>query len=198
MSSMLTALTVFLTVQVATVHAGEYQVDRNAENSVAFHSRAPLEDFEGITDDIDGYILWDGMDAAAATPTRVGEFYFEVNLDGLDTGIGLRNRHMRENYLETERYPFVSFKGSVTGVRQVSDSTFEIQSSGTFDLHGVSQKRSITVRTSPTAQGYHVTGEFAVKLEDHKIKVPKLMFLKIDQNIRVSVDFYLKELKGEN
>ncbi len=198
MSTILAAVTVFLTVQVVTVCAEEYQVDRDAANSVVFYSRAPLEDFEGVTDDIDGYILWVSMDAAPVTPPRAGEFYFEVNLDGLDTGIGLRNRHMRENYLETEKYPFVSFKGAVTGVQQVSDSTFEIQSSGVFDLHGVSQERSITVRTSPTAQGYHVTGEFIVRLEDHKVKVPRLMFLKIDQNIRISVNFYLKGMKEEN
>ena len=40
--------------------AGEYHVDKERENQVKFISDAPLEDFEGVTDKIDGYIFWEG------------------------------------------------------------------------------------------------------------------------------------------
>ncbi len=42
--------------------AAEFQVDKSSKNLVKFISDAPLEDFEGKTDKIDGYIFWDGDD----------------------------------------------------------------------------------------------------------------------------------------
>ncbi|MBK9304990.1 MAG: YceI family protein [bacterium] len=36
----------------------------------------------------------------------------DVDLAALDTGIGLRNRHMRENHLETDRFPQAVFRGA--------------------------------------------------------------------------------------
>jgi polyisoprenoid-binding protein YceI len=86
----------------------------------------------------------------------------------------------------------------MANIHEGLDSTYNIDCTGSFDLHGIKRERSIEVRATSLSDGYHVTGEFTVKLEDHNIKVPKLMFLKVDQNIRLSVDFYLKIIKGEN
>ena len=33
---------------------------------------------------------------------------------------------------------------------------------------------------------------FSVLLTDHGIKIPKLMFMKIDEEIRLELDFYLE------
>ena len=40
-------------------------------------------------------------------------FHLKYDLWEIDTGIELRNDHMHENYLETEDYPEVIFKGSI-------------------------------------------------------------------------------------
>ncbi|MBN1998224.1 YceI family protein, partial [candidate division KSB1 bacterium] len=86
--------------------AAEFQVDKTQERKVRFISDAPAEDFDGVTEDIDGYALFDEKN-----PSGENEFYFQVQLNSLDTGIGLRNRHMRDNYLETKKYPVAEFKG---------------------------------------------------------------------------------------
>ncbi len=179
-----------------SLEAGELQVDREAPNSVVFLSEAPLDNFEGRTDQVDGYVFWsDEITSSATAPFVNGDFHFEVALEDLDTGIGLRNRHMRENYLETKEYPLASFSGVIRDVQLKADSTYVINPSGTFQLHGVDQERTITVRATPVGDGYQITSEFVVKLEDHRIKVPSLMFMKINQNIRLSINFYLKEVK---
>ena len=79
-------------------------VDKSAENMVKFISDAPIEDFEGVTSSIDGYLFWEGDDLL-----NQSELYFEVDLNTVDTGIGLRNRHMRENYLHTDKFPKTHF-----------------------------------------------------------------------------------------
>ncbi len=70
--------------------AAEYQVDKSQKNLVKFISDAPMEDFEGVTDKIDGYLFFEGDNLLQGS-----EMYFEVDLNSLDTGIGLRLQKAR-------------------------------------------------------------------------------------------------------
>jgi len=175
------------------VTAAEYHVDRDAERKVRFVSDAPIEDFDGETDQIDGYVKWNG-DTLTDTDSLLegSEFYFEVPLATLDTHIGLRNRHMRENYLETNTYPYAHYRGRVVRVKRQADGSFHIESDGTFSIHGVDQPRLITVRATPWADTYAIAVEFEVSLTDHDIEIPKFMFLKIDEVMQLELQFTLK------
>lgn len=42
---------------------------------------------------------------------NMSDFY--TDLSTINTGLGLRDRHMRENYLETKKYPSVEFVGKI-------------------------------------------------------------------------------------
>jgi polyisoprenoid-binding protein YceI len=172
-------------------NAVEYQVDRTARNTVTFISHAPLEQFEGVTDRIDGYIFWEGDHVPPdQTQWPSCKLYFEVELNGLDTGIGLRNRDMREEYLETDKYPYARFNARLKDLRKVSDALYAAEAVGTFTIHGVDRPVSTTANVIPTASGFRVQCNFEVTLPDYKIKVPKLMFLKLNELIKLQVDFY--------
>lgn len=177
--------------------AQEYHVDLEADNRVSFLSDAPLEDFEGVTDRIDGFLLmpmgWTEGEG------RLGDtrFYFEVDLGSLDTGIGLRNRHMRDRYLETDRFPFVTFGGTVTGLKTEADGRFQATASGVFGLHGVERNRDVACTALPSSERLRVQCEFDVALSDHDIPIPKLMFMKIDEVMRVRLDIHLVPVTGE-
>lgn len=167
--------------------AFEYQVDKQKSNLVKFISNAPLENFEGVTDRIDGYITWDDGE-----PTKNSELYFEVDLNSIDTGIGLRNRHMRENYLETDRFPFAHFSGKVTSAEKLPQGGYRVTAAGTIQIHGVERPLQVSGTLSPAGDHvYRIETEFTVKLPDFNIKVPKLMFMKIDENIRLQVRFFV-------
>ena len=99
-----------LTISITSI-ASEYQVDRSKENHIKFISDAPIEEFEGITNNIDGYINLPSFEELSES-----KLYFEVDLETLDTGIGLRNRHMRENYLETEMFKYTFFEGVFSSI----------------------------------------------------------------------------------
>ncbi len=168
----------------------EYHVDTKAKNVVKFISDAPVEDFEGETNNIDGYLKHQGADVKEKS-----EMYFEVDLRTLDTGIGLRNRHMRENYLHTNKYPYAKYSGRITEVKE-SGGKKTVSVKGTMDIHGVKRSLDITATLTQSGSGYHAKSSFEVKLTDHKIEVPKLMFLKIDETMQLEVDFQLKKVKG--
>ncbi len=173
------------------VSAGEYHVDKKQENEVKFISDAPLENFEGVTDHIDGYIYWEGDDI-----TNSSAVYFEVDLNTLDTGIGLRNRHMRENYLETERYPRTSFKGKIVSTKQGVKDTSLVNAEGKMFIHGVERPLAVEARLIPHGSGYRIVSRFYVKLSDYEIEIPSIMFYKIDENMDIRLDFYIKKVNG--
>jgi polyisoprenoid-binding protein YceI len=172
-----------------SVAAQELQVDRDAQNVVRFTSRTQVDEFEGVTDKIDGYVLLDGEPLSATTGGDDTELYFEVDLASLDTGIGLRDRHMRDDYLEVKRYPYASFKGKITHTEVSGSGGAHVTAAGTFTVHGVSMEREIACDVTPTGPGYRTTCGFPVLLSDHRIDIPKVMFLKLSNEIQVDVQF---------
>lgn len=183
----------FILLLAIQVYAAEFQVDKSKKNIVKFISDAPVEDFEGVTDKIDGYFVYDGNELA-----NNSEIYFEVDLRTLDTGIGLRNRHMRENYLHTDKYPMTTFKGKMVKAERASSGDYNVTVEGTIFIHGVNRTLKTTGTLTPNENGYRIKSSFEVRLTDHNIEVPKLMFMKISNTMRLQLDFYLKEVKPTN
>ncbi|NOX38627.1 MAG: YceI family protein [Calditrichaeota bacterium] len=181
---------VVILLPILQAQAVEWNVDTQAKNLVKFISRAPLEEFEGITNHIDGYIYWEGDSVFS----RSNEMYFEVDLRTIDTGIGLRNRHMRENYLETDRWPYAVFQGKVTEVSRLDTSVvaYRAVATGTLSIHGVDRTVRVEGRVLfPETDRMRIQVRFQVKLTDYRIKIPRIMFFKLNEIIQLELDFFL-------
>ena len=173
------------------VDAQEYHVDGEADNRVVFISRASIEEFEGVTDRIDGYVLLDGQGVRAGSDFEGSAFYFEVDLASLETGIGLRNRHMRDNYLEVSDHPFATFGGAIEHI-EATATGYRVVSRGVFAVHGVEQPRTLDCAATPDGDGWRIACAFEVNLTDHQIEIPRIMFLKLAEDIRVEIDMRLR------
>ena len=95
--------------------------------------------FSGATDQIDGFIYWEGDSLSV----EKSQLHFEVDLAGFDSGIGKRDRDMRE-VLGTDKWPKAVYKGEITELAAV-DSTvtaFRVETRGTLSLHGVERQPS--------------------------------------------------------
>jgi polyisoprenoid-binding protein YceI len=176
-----------LVISVSLLLAGEHQVDKNQNNMVKFISDAPIENFEGVTDKIDGYLYWQGEDF-----TSESQIYLEVDLNSLDTGIGLRNRHMRENYLETDKYPITYFQGKIISSSKNPEGSYTVEADGSIFIHGVNRPLKVHGSLNSVDKGYHIRAEFNVKLSDFDIEIPSIMFYKINEVMELKLDFYLK------
>lgn len=189
-NKILTLLACFLLFS-ASVFATEHNVDKSQKNLVKFTSDAKIESFDGTTDKIDGYMAWDGDDIL-----NKNQLYFEVDLRTLDTGIGLRNRHMKEDYLETDKYPMTTFKGKITKADKSSDGKLNVVADGNMTIHGVTKPISIRGTLTPSqGGGYRIQSNFEVKLTDYNIPIPQLMFLKISEVMKLNLDFFTKKVK---
>ncbi|HET9950604.1 MAG TPA: YceI family protein [Candidatus Eisenbacteria bacterium] len=170
---------------------GEYAVHAGKECKVVFVSRAANEKFEGKTDRLEGRI---SVDPAALGDSAT--FRFEVDMASLDTGIKMRNRHMRENHLETSKFPKALFEGgslhAASGARLEAGKPESLQVEGTFTLHGVSRRIriavAVTLRPDPSPGAIDFSTEFPVALADYAISRPQFLFLKLAdvQMVRVS------------
>lgn len=175
---------------LATValQALEYNVDKGSGNKVLFISEAPLEDFEGETEKIDGYIYNKKDDF------RGSDIYFEVDLNSVDTGIGLRNNHMRENYLYTDKYPFAKYEGKIISAIEKDGGIFVV-ADGDFEVKGVKHKKRIQAMLYPKGDKLKIDTDFIVNLKEHRIEVPSLMGAKISEDIKLEVEFTMNKVK---
>jgi polyisoprenoid-binding protein YceI len=176
-----------LVVSSTPARAATYLVKPGPGTQVVFTSKAPTESFEGRTDRMEGRL--------EVNPAAVGDSVsvrFEVDLASLDTGSKLRNKHMRDNHLETSKYPKAVFDGvavlSPPAAKLEAGKPVTFEAEGTFTIHGVS--RRIRCKASVTWTGATIAFEasFPVTLSDHAIKRPEMLFLKLaeTQQVRVS------------
>ena len=128
--------------------------------------------------------------AASRHPSYMGSF--SVDLRTLDTGIDLRNEHLRNSYLEVAKGDgFEKAVFSDISLGEVDPETFQGQTSftGTFLLHGV--KRTITGRAeihrSPTS--VRVEANFPVTLADYGIAKPQYLGIGVKNQVQVKVAF---------
>ena len=172
--------------------------DPAGRNVVKFESNAPLETIVGKTGRISGFVRIDPDDL-----TSMPYAEFDVDADSLDTGILLRNEHMLNQYLETERFPNIRFelKEIETGnaKRLENGKPVDLVGVGIFYLHGVT--REIPVELLVQFQKEHeqtrqlipgnllkIKARFGINLNDYDIPIPQLVALKLDAQIRISVD----------
>lgn len=183
-----------LLVQAVTVGAvaaaQEFHVDTDSRRMVRFISRAPIEDFEGVTEKIDGYVVLPEGGLAGPLGQNT-EFLFEVDLASLDTGIGLRNRHMRDNYLETDEHPYATYNGRIARAERAG-AGYRLSVTGQMEIHGISRSLDMPCEATQEGQGYRVRCAWSVLLSDYDIEIPRLMFLKINEEIRLEVDFAVR------
>ncbi len=180
----------FIFLMTGLALSTEYHVDKDKDNVVKFISDAPIEDFEGVTDQIDGYLYWEEDEF-----TKNSEIYLEVDLNTLDTGIGLRNRHMRENYLETDQYPKTFFRGKIINSTVANDTTIKIEAEGTIFIHGIEKPLKVVANFFKRSDGYRIQTNFIVRLSDFQIEVPSIMFYKINEDMDLRLDFHVRKIR---
>jgi polyisoprenoid-binding protein YceI len=170
-----------------------YEVQAGKGTVVVFKSRAPMEKFEGKTSRVSGWLEVDPDDLTAPFRLEV-----TVDLASFDTGMSKRNEHMRDNHLETDKYPTAVFTGgelapgSATVIPVGGSAT--VQLIGILDLHGVAREMTCTTTVErPDSGTLLVEARFDVLLPDHRIERPKFLVLKLAEDQKVTVRLFLKK-----
>jgi polyisoprenoid-binding protein YceI len=155
-----------------------------AENGkVLFLSEAPLEIIRASSDKLKG-----------AIDKSKSNFAFSVDIRSFRGFNGdLQREHFHENYMETERKPTASFSGKfIEPVDFAVNGTYVVRAKGILMLHGIQKERIIKGVITVNDGTIDVNAVFTVRLEDHDIKVPKIVYEKIAEEIRVEISIRFK------
>jgi polyisoprenoid-binding protein YceI len=113
-----------------------------------------------------------------------------VPLSKVTTGIGLRDRHMHEKYLEVAKFPNAELSVSraalhVPTAGQSSDGDVP----GTMTMHG--QSKTVTIHYSAKRDGnvLHIVGSAPLNMNAFGIETPSYMGVKVKPDVSVSVAF---------
>lgn len=99
---------------------------------------------------------------------------------------GLQREHFQENYMETTKYPIAYFKGKIIeDIDFTKNGTTNVRAKGIFTIHGVEKEKIIKVKITIKDNQIEIDSTFEVPLEDHNIKVPKIVNQKIASIISV-------------
>lgn len=113
-----------------------------------------------------------------------------VPLAGLQTGISLRDRHMREKYLEVEKYPDAVLSLPWSAVKLPEDGrTLDGSAPGTMALHGKTHDVQVRYRLSRSGSTYQVSGDVPLDIRDYGITIPSYFGITVQPEIETSTTF---------
>ena len=176
-----------LIASAAFADSRTYTVKPGDKSVAEFHAEDSYDAFDGSTNRVTGTIVADPAKVSAASVSLT------VDMNSLDTGVGLRNKEMRERYLQTPRFPDATFKSkSVEGPESIAaNAPADIKITGEFTLHGVTKTMTIPVRVVLIPDGrIHATSHFAVHMPDFGINVPKNVLVTVNDEVPVRLDIW--------
>ena len=132
----------------------------------------------------------EGTTQELAVSEHDGELVFQVPLSGLDTGIGLRNRHMRTS-LDVAHFPQAELRVPGTAVAfPATGKGTESDVQGTLSLHGVSRPCTVHYRVEQWSAGdYRIRGTTRIDMRDFGIEPPSYLGVHVEPAVAVQVDF---------
>lgn len=154
-------------------------VDRKGE--IHFFSNAPLEDIEATN-----------KEALGAIDLEKGTIAVSMLMKGFEFEKSLMQEHFNENYIESDKFPKATFKGTLRNFESLDfekAGSFTAEVNGEIEIHGVTKPWNATVQFEVTPSSMSAKTVFMVVLEDFKVKIPRLLFRNIAEEVEVTAQF---------
>ena len=117
-----------------------------------------------------------------------------VQLTALSTGMSLRDKHMKEKYLEVQKFPDAELVVNRADLKfPAAGETKKEEANGTLKLHGVNKGTKFKYTVTKDGEVYKVTGTLKVSMKDHDIPEPSYLGVKVKDEVDVSVQFNVKD-----
>ena len=145
---------------------------------VNFISEAPLEIIKAESNVLQGVVNIEENRFAFKIPM--------TSFQGFNSP--LQKEHFNENYMESNQFPEAIFVGKI-----IEKDAFEsfgektIRAKGMLTVHGIEQERIIKCKINYDGERIDVKSFFTIFLDDHEIKIPKIVYQKISEEIQVTI-----------
>ena len=175
----------FTGICLLLISAASAQVYITRTGVINFFSKTPMEDIKAENNQV--YAAIDLSKKTIAFSMLMKSFLFRKEL---------MQEHFNENYVESDRYPKSTFKGTFTGdVDPQKPAEYNVQVQGVITLHGVEKSIQTPATIEITGNGLTGTSRFNLLPQDFNITIPGIVRDKIAKQIDVQVKIDCKQVK---
>ena len=178
-------LPVLLLITGAFTLSGQIYTARQGATSISFYSEAPLENIEAVS-----------KVATIVLQTASNDLQVRLAIQSFKFKNALMEEHFNENYLESEKYPYCTFKGKINEkIDYTREGESKVTVTGKMELHGVT--RDVTIDGTLTRVGNELKlfAKFPVKVADYNIEVPSMYVKNIAEVVDVTFTTVLEPYK---
>ena len=146
---------------------------------IGFYSHTPMEDIKADNNQVSWII-----------DVATNEMVFQVLVKSFRFDRTLMEEHFNENYMESEKFPKASFKGTITepaGIDLKKAGKYEVTVSGDLTIHGVTKPVTAKGTIEVLADAIKASSKFNVLPEDYGISIPSVVREKIAKEMEVTV-----------
>ncbi len=147
--------------------------------TISFFSESILENIEAHNKQVSSFIDF-----------STGEMVFSVPMKAFQFKKALMQEHFNENYIESDKYPKGTFKGTIDNIKTINlqqDGTHKVKVNGQLTIHGIT--KPIAADGIMEVKAGKITGKstFTITPEDYNIEIPLLVRNHIAKIIQINV-----------
>jgi polyisoprenoid-binding protein YceI len=130
----------------------------------------------------------EGKTRELSVSEQAGKVHFVVPLANVDTGIGLRNKHMREKYLEVSKYPTAELVVDRAALKIPADGQDATgQANGRLTIHGQTKPVAVSYRAKKSGAGFDISGAMRVNINEYGINIPSYLGVTMKPDVDVAL-----------
>lgn len=177
MKYFLFAFTMMFVIAINSVNAQRYYTKNG---NISFFSKTSMEDIKA-----------DNNQVMSVLNIQTGELQFSLLIKSFHFQKALMEEHFNENYMESDKFPKATFKGTISSGTKIDfskDGVYKINVDGELTIHGVLKKISTTGTVTINAGKISASSDFLVKPADYNITIPQLVKNNIAETISIKVN----------
>lgn len=172
-------LVVVVSLLLATVAVNAQDKYFTRSGKVSFHSKTDMETIEAVN-----------TKGTSILDVKAGTIEFAVLMKAFEFEKELMMEHFNENYVESDKFPKSTFKGTIADIASVNlqkDGVYPVKVKGQLTLHGVT--KDVATDGTIEVKGGKPTGKasFNVLLADYNITIPNVVKDNISKSVKIDI-----------
>ncbi len=180
------AAAVILAQAPALLPVGVFRIEAG-ESRVEFVMRDNRGGFTGATDRVEGTVTVRGEGEAFTATVEA-----RVDARTIVTGNGMRDGQMRRDFLRTDQFQYVTFKGTATNRSPATATTIRVVMKGQLTIRDATREIEMPLDVTALADEYRASGEVVVKMTEYGIPIPRFLIFVAEDPVTVRLRVRLK------
>ncbi len=115
-----------------------------------------------------------------------------IDARSLTTGLGLRDAQMHRDFLQSDRYPAITFRGTAVPAGPVTGLSFRVLVRGRLTIRDVSREVEFPAQVVALRDAYLAEGTVTVRMTDYGIPIPRFLIFVAEDPVEVTLRLRLR------